>query len=161
MGEAKKGLLLTTAPTSIASLYTSFTLNDNDNSTLHKLSIVLHTICGESAPPDMHALRILIFNAGGVDNPTFLPIFSQLYNQHRPHFALATETRLAGTQAQNRRLSLEFPESSILDSIGYFGGLWLLSKLDIFTCQLMSRTNMSLSTQVKNRQLDLHQCFNN
>ncbi|OMO56277.1 hypothetical protein COLO4_35708 [Corchorus olitorius] len=125
MGEVKRALVLTTSPISMASLYTAFTLNHDEgstDSTLHKLIIALHKANEQAASPNMHVLRILIFNAGGVQNPAFLPVFSWLFNEHNPHMALVTETRLSGAQARHRRLSLDFPESSILDSIGYFGG---------------------------------------
>ncbi|OMO51600.1 protein HASTY 1 [Corchorus olitorius] len=68
----------------------------------------------------MQSLKILILNAGGVQHPDFLRIFSQLYNEHRPQEALVTETRLALAQVRHQRLSLDFPEPSILDPIGYF-----------------------------------------
>ncbi|OMO65288.1 hypothetical protein COLO4_31359 [Corchorus olitorius] len=144
----KQAYMVTTMPTALASIYASFSINDGDSSTLHRLTILLHASQEETAPQNMMPVRVLVLNAGGIQNPDFPRVFYELCEQHYPQFVLVTETRLGGPQARRQRLSMPFPATSSLEPIGHFGGLWLLWNTTTFRCQLTYRTDTSLAAQL-------------
>ncbi|OMP13296.1 hypothetical protein COLO4_01921 [Corchorus olitorius] len=57
VGEVQQSFVVTTQPTALASLYTSFVIKDSNNSTVHNVKIVLRTPEGQDNPPMMQPLK--------------------------------------------------------------------------------------------------------
>ncbi|OMO70043.1 hypothetical protein CCACVL1_19126 [Corchorus capsularis] len=149
VGEHRLGFIITSPPTLAATLYTSFNLDLDDHSALHNLKLIVPTTPQQEQSQNMQPIKILILNAGGIRNPAFTPSFTHLCNHHNPHVALVTETRVGGVESRTHRMSMNFPYSSYLQPVGYFGGQWLLWNSNFFTCQLICRTDRSLVAKLR------------
>ncbi|OMP09517.1 cc-nbs-lrr resistance protein [Corchorus olitorius] len=99
IGEVRQAYVVTTKPTALASIYANNRINDGDSSTVHRLTILLRASQEETTPQNLQPVRVLVLNAGGIQNPDFPQVFYELCEQHDPQFALVTETRLGGPQA--------------------------------------------------------------
>ncbi|OMO54928.1 Endonuclease/exonuclease/phosphatase [Corchorus olitorius] len=143
-GEQRTGFIITSLPTLAATLYTSFNLNLDNHFTLHNLKLIIPSNPEQQPSQNMQPMIILILNAGGIRNPTFTRRFTQLCHQHNPHAVLVTETRVGGVDGRNHRMSMNFPFTTYLKPIGYFGGQWLLWNSNVFSCQLICHTDRLL-----------------
>ncbi|OMO77910.1 hypothetical protein COLO4_24951 [Corchorus olitorius] len=74
VGEHRMGFIITSPPTLVATLHTSFNLNLADHSTLHNLKLIVPTNPEQEPSRNMQPIKILILNAGGIQNPAFLPV---------------------------------------------------------------------------------------
>ncbi|OMP09466.1 hypothetical protein COLO4_05443 [Corchorus olitorius] len=89
--------------------------------------------------------------ARGVRHLDFPVAFAQLNEQHNPHLAVFTETRVGGSEGSHQRLSMNFQESLFQDLTGFFGGMRLFWNTNLFTSQLMYQTDKSLLVELRLR----------
>ncbi|OMO77909.1 hypothetical protein COLO4_24950 [Corchorus olitorius] len=144
LGELKKIFIVNTTPVSNASLYTLFSVSRPDQTTLHECRLRLHT----SNEPGASPMRILIINASGIRNPAFMVALTEHRTEFNPHLVLVTETRLGGVEGRLARLSTNFRAATYLETVGNFGGVWLLWNSRILRLQIIVRTDRSLTTKL-------------
>lgn len=90
----------------------------------------------ESGPPSPHdessyllyffIMNIVIWNSRVVLKPRFQNHVRELTQNHNPALLVITETRLGGDRAKEITDSLPFEGAIHFETIGHFGGIWLL-----------------------------------
>lgn len=86
----------------------------------------LAEMCRQGPTQSLSLMKILAWNCRGAVNLHFCRHFMELKRQHNSHMVIITETRVGGNRAQDIVHSLGFPNSELMDPIGYSGGIWLL-----------------------------------
>ena len=71
-------------------------------------------------------MNMLIWNFWGAINPTFCNVVSDMIRRHYPVIMIITETKMSGDRAKGIIDKHPLDGVIIANSIGLFGGLWVL-----------------------------------
>lgn len=88
----------------------------------------------------MASLKILAWNTKGAANNDFRQTFHELDQKFKPNIALIFETRVGGPRVTQIIESLGFDCYVQVDPLGFFGGLWLLWKIDLVSVMVHAKS---------------------
>ncbi|XP_027114526.1 uncharacterized protein [Coffea arabica] len=76
--------------------------------------------------PFLDSMKLLLWNVRGAGHPGFRNHFLQLVQEHHPGIAILVETKLHGERAREICSNLPFDNFTVVDAIGFRGGMWIL-----------------------------------
>ncbi|KAH0972690.1 hypothetical protein GBA52_024846 [Prunus armeniaca] len=91
---------------------------------------------------------IICWNVRGAACTKFRPTVMELICNHHVDILFLCEPRISRKKVANTMKSLGFPCNEIVDSISFFGGLWLLWKDTNVNIEIIGTTDQSITTCV-------------
>lgn len=76
--------------------------------------------------PYHDSMKIILWNVRGAGHPGFKSHFLHLVQEHKPGIAILVETKLHGERARQICSQLPFDNFTVVDAVGFKGGLWIL-----------------------------------
>ena len=109
----------------------------------------LHLIDRFSPIPFVLVMNILIWNSRGALKPSFQTYIHELARRHDPVIFVIIETKLGGSKAKEVSDRLPFDGAIHMETIGFFGGLWLLWNEDKVEIRELAKIEQEIHVEVK------------
>ena len=109
----------------------------------------LHLIDWFSPIPFVLLMNILIWNSRGALKPSFQTYIHKLARRHDLVIFVIIETKLGGSKAKEVSDRLPFDGAIHMETIGFFGGLWLLWNEDKVEIRELAKTEQEIHVEVK------------
>ncbi|KAK9986442.1 hypothetical protein SO802_031393 [Lithocarpus litseifolius] len=94
-------------------------------------------------------MNIVIWNSRGVLKPSFQAHVRELAQNHNPALLVITKTRLGGDRAKVITDRLPFEGAIQSETIGLFGGIWLLWNSNMVEVVQLASTEQETHVEVK------------
>ncbi|XP_071922921.1 uncharacterized protein [Coffea arabica] len=94
-------------------------------------------------------MKILMWNVRGAGSSAFRSHLMQQLDIHKPSIVIITETKVSGDVATNMCKSLPYTRFSIMDAIGFKGGIWILWDDHEVHLDILQKTEQEIHALVK------------
>lgn len=95
-------------------------------------------------------MNILIWNCRGALNPTFINVVNDLVMLHSPAMMIISETKVGGLRAKGITERLPFDGAICTNTIGLFGGFWLLWDSNRIEVTELTSTEQEIDVLISN-----------